>query len=152
MEIKRFRHVAVIVKNMDPMKDFYCGIFGCSVKRDFTIESSEFQKGIGIPGASARCVHLSIPGSTVEIELFQFFSPPHAKSDLPEINDTGLRHIALVVDDIYSAVAEIRAKGGVVHADPVRFERPEMLNGFRFVYVKDPEGNIIELNQLPENA
>lgn len=152
MKIKRFRHIAIIVRDMDVMKDFYKTVFGCIEKRDFEISSKEFQKGVGLKNASARSVHLTIPNSAVEIELFQFFEPHNSKWDNAEINDFGIRHFALVIENMNDAILELKARGVAIHSEPVRFDRPREIQGFCFVYIKDPEGNIIELNELPENA
>jgi hypothetical protein len=50
------------------------------------------------------------------------------------------------------AVKELESKGVVFHSKPIRFEMPKEIWGFCFVYFKDPEGNIIELNELPDTA
>ncbi len=50
MEVS-FRHVAIVVRSMEKMLPFYRDILGFRIKRDFTIGSPEFQKGIGLRGA-----------------------------------------------------------------------------------------------------
>jgi glyoxylase I family protein len=152
MNIKRFRHIAIIVRSMDAMLSFYQNILGFRIKRDSIIDSPKFQKGIGIPGASARCVHLELPESTVELELFEFAQPDKRDGDHPAINDSGFRHIALVVQNLEATVGELKQKGVAFHSPPIRFEAPKEIRGFKFVYLKDPEGNFIELNELPEGA
>lgn len=137
---------------MNKIVEFYTCIFGCIVKRDFEICTEEFQKGIGIEHASARCVHLQIPNSDIEIELFQFYKPQNSNDSKHEIIDFGIRHFAIIIDNMDNAVKELKLKGVVIHSEPIRFEKPKEIRGFCFVYIKDPEGNIIELNELPENA
>jgi glyoxylase I family protein len=152
MKIQRFRHIAIIVQSMEAILPFYRDILGFSIKKDFRISNPEFQKGIGLPGASARCIHLALPESAVELELFEFAPPNNRNGDNPAINDSGFRHIALVVQNLDQAVAELKKKGVIFHSAPVRFETPKEIKGFCFVYLKDPEGNFIELNELPEGA
>ena len=152
MKIKRFRHIALIVKSMDSMLTFYQDVLGCVKKRDFVIGSEEFRRGIGIPDATARCVHLTIPNSDVEIELFEFHESSDSLTQPPRINDPGYRHFAIVVEDMDEAVTALKRKGVVFHSNPIRFEQPADIRGFSFVYIRDPEGNIIEINQLPNNA
>ena len=149
MKIKRFRHVALIVKDMNTILDFYTTVFGCMIKRDFEIDSEEFQKGIGIENGSARCVHLILPNSDVEIELFQFYHPVPIAVSKQQINDLGIRHFSLIIDNMDEAICELKLKGVELHSEPIRFEKPKEIKGFCFVYIKDPEGNIIELNELP---
>jgi glyoxylase I family protein len=152
MNIKKFRHIAIIVQSMEAMLPFYRDILGFRIKKDFNISNPEFQKGIGLPDASARCVHLALPESTVELELFEFDPPNNRNDDYHVINDSGFRHIALVVQNLDEAVAELKQKGVVFYSTPVRFEAPKEIKGFCFVYLKDPDGNFIELNELPEGA
>ena len=137
---------------MNLVQKFYESTFGCAVKRDFEINSEEFQKGIGIENACARCVHLTIPNSEVEIELFQFFKPNNSVASKQEINDFGIRHFALVIENMNDAIDELKLKGVTIHSEPIKFEKPLEIKGFSFVYVKDPEGNIIELNELPDTV
>ena len=152
MKIQRFRHIAIIVQSMEVMLHFYRDILGFRIIKDFRISNPEFQKGIGLPDASARCVHLALPESTGELELFEFAQPNNRNGDYPAINDPGFRHIALVVQNLDEVVAELKKKGVIFHSAPVRFETPKEIKGFCFVYLKDPEGNFIELNELPEGA
>jgi glyoxylase I family protein len=152
MQIKKFRHIAIIVRSMDSMLSFYQDILGFSIKRDSIIDSPEFQKGLGLPGATARCVHLALPDSTIDLELLEFSPPDKRKCEAPAVNDFGFRHIALVVNNLEATVDELKLKGVEFHSPPIRFETPREIRGFRFVYLKDPEGNFIELNELPEDV
>jgi len=52
------------------------------------------------------------------------------------------RHFALRVDDLDAAVARLRAVGA-------RFEEADAIPGWRRVYVFDPFGNKIELDEIP---
>ena len=153
MDIQRLRHVALMVRSLDRMLPFYRDTLGFTVKKDVKIGGAEFQAGTGLAGAAARCVHLSISGSPVELELFEF-DPPHNEIEptIPGINDKGFRHIAFVVKNMKQAVAKLKTAGIIFHTEPVRFSSPEHSKGVCFVYLRDPEGNIIELNEIPEGA
>ncbi len=72
INITKFRHVAIIVKDLQRMLDFYTKIMGFNIKRTFKIESEDFRKGINIPNARAKGAHLIHPNLDIEIELFQF--------------------------------------------------------------------------------
>jgi len=153
VQIKKFRHVALVVRDLDKMVDFYAQALGFEVKRRFQIKSSDFQKGIGVPGAEAKGVHIIVPNSTVEIELFQFTVPPAPGYDSPlPANQPGYRHIALIVDKLEEAYSELKTRGVTFLSEPIRVKEPKEVAGFQFVYFRDPEGNIVELNQLPQWA
>ena len=57
-----------------------------------------------------------------------------------EMNDMGLRHIALSVDDFEQTVAVIKKAGAEILAEPVTFP-----NGVSTMFFRDIEGNILHL-------
>jgi catechol 2,3-dioxygenase-like lactoylglutathione lyase family enzyme len=153
MHIKRFRHAAIVAKDLSKLVDFYTQILGFEVKRRYAASSVDFQNGIGVPGAEAQVVHLTIPNSTVELEMFQFTAPvlDSAAPPLPA-NQPGIRHMALVVENIHEAYLELKAKGITFLSEPVIYTQPKEVAGFMFVYFLDPESNIVEFNQLPDGV
>jgi catechol 2,3-dioxygenase-like lactoylglutathione lyase family enzyme len=58
----------------------------------------------------------------------------------------GYGHWAIEVDDLDEAFAELSAAG----AQPVSPPAPAVQPGGRFAYVRDPEGNLLELFQPPQ--
>ncbi len=152
INIQRFRHVAIIVEDLDRMVEFYTRVLGLELKRDFEIESEEFRKGIGIKDAKARGAHLMVPDSNVEIELFQFIDNQSVREKTSIANMIGYRHMAFIVDDLDKTVEILKGNGVEFFSEPITVNEPESVRGFRFVYFRDPEGNIIELNKLPEKA
>jgi catechol 2,3-dioxygenase-like lactoylglutathione lyase family enzyme len=84
--VERFRHIGIVVRDLDLMVAFYTYTLGLTLKRTFEVESEMFAKGVDIPGARAKGAHLMM-GET-EIELLQFLSnlssgfPSHAKKYL----------------------------------------------------------------------
>jgi catechol 2,3-dioxygenase-like lactoylglutathione lyase family enzyme len=55
-------------------------------------------------------------------------------------NTPGIRHVAFAVDDTDAVVASVRARGAELVG---KVERSE--DSYRLCYVRDPEGNILEL-------
>jgi glyoxylase I family protein len=153
MRIERFRHVAIVAHDLTKLVDFYTQSLGFKVKRRYEAKNANFQNGVGVPGAEAAVVHLTIPNSNVELEMFQFNAPliDAPGSPLPA-NQPGYRHMALIVDDLQAAYLELKAKGITFLSEPITHKEPKEVAGFQFVYFRDPEGNIVELNQLPEWA
>ena len=64
---------------------------------------------------------------------------------LDAANTLGYGHWAVSVRDVDTAFATIVAAGGIPVSPPADALEP----GSRFAYVKDPEGNLIELIQPP---
>ena|SRR5437867_7420476 len=133
------------------MVNFYTQTLGFVVKRRFAIGNEDFRKGIGVPHAEATGAHLMVPNSDVEIELFQFRETRNVLCPSPA-NTQGYRHVALVVDNLTESWRELKENGGSFLSEPIMAKEPKEVAGFQFVYFLDPEGNIIELNELPKGA
>ena len=153
INIKRFRHIALVVCDLEKMIDFYCHILGFKLKRRFEVKNEDFQKGVGIANAEAKGAHLTCPNSDVEMELFQFDTPqPETRRIPPSANQSGYRHIAFVVDNLQDAYSKLESKGLNFLSEPITMREPVEVAGFQFVYFQDPEDNIVELNELPKWA
>ncbi len=151
INIEKFRHIAIIVRDLQKMIEFYTHTLGFNIKRTFEIESDDFGKGVNIPDAKAKGTHLIHPNSNIEIELFEFINNSTPNNTPSIANAPGYRHIAFIVDDLEQSYKILEEKGMEFFSEPITVKEPKEVAGFKFVYFKDPEGNIIELNKLPEN-
>jgi glyoxylase I family protein len=151
IKINKFRHVAIIVKDLDKMVDFYTKVMGFNVKRMIEIESEDFRKGISIPNAKAKVAHLTHPDLAMELELFEFYNNQNDNPNPDISNMPGYRHIAFIVEDLEQCYKTLKDNNIEFFSEPITVKEPASVAGFKFVYFKDPEGNIIELNQLPES-
>jgi lactoylglutathione lyase len=74
-------------------------------------------------------------------------STPNALMDVPH-KMPGITHVALVVPDVAAARQALDAAGFPPRGETVRFP-----NGAQGLFVRDPDGNVIELHQrAPERA
>jgi catechol 2,3-dioxygenase-like lactoylglutathione lyase family enzyme len=76
------------------------------------------------------------------LEIFSYSS--EAEPDYKIINKPGFAHIAFEVDNVRETLKEVLAAGGGQVGDVVEAVYPEDIKA-TFVYAKDIEGNIIEL-------
>ena len=150
IKYKRLRHIALVVKNKENIIDFYTNILGFQLRDRYIIKSADIRKGIGLPKAKAKGAHLIIPSSDVELELFEFEKNIEKKSEEYIASHPGFRHIAIVVETLKETYEYLKNKNVSFISEPICVNEPDCFKGFKFVYMKDPEGNIIELNQLPE--
>lgn len=82
----------------------------------------------------------------VFLEIFEFSSPtPNDQSH--RACDYGLVHLCFAVDDIQAEYARLKAAGMAFNGSPAEFE-----DGSIFTYGHDPDGNIIELLEIPAGA
>ena len=142
----RYVHTNIIARDWRKLARFYEDVFGCVLvppERDLSGEWLE--RGSGVRGAHIRGVHLRLPGygdSGPTIEIFSYDDV--VAQGHPVANRAGYGHVAFLVDDVARAMAEVALHGGkpgeiVSHATPAGV--------LEFVYVRDPEDNLIELQR-----
>ena len=96
-------------------------------------------------------VYLPGPGQVVVIgnggvalELFpaEGEAPPPGERDGP--TQRGVRHVAFLVDDLDAKLSEM-GEDALVTLGPL--DMGGFIEGMRVVWISDPEGNVVELNQ-----
>ncbi|HSM82131.1 MAG TPA: VOC family protein [Nodosilinea sp.] len=118
-------HIAIICGDYPRSKQFYTQVLGCEVVREtYRAERQSYKLDLRL-----------VDGT--QIELFSFPHPPPRPSQ-PEAQ--GLRHLALVVDDLEAAIEHLHRCG--VATEPVRLDE---LTGRRFVFFHDPDLLPLEL-------
>ena len=142
----RFTHTNVIAKDWKKLAEFYQRIFNCTpVPPERDLAGPWLERATRVPGAHLRGVHLRLPGygeAGPTLEIFEYNR--HEERPATAINRPGLGHIAFAVDDVQAARAAVISAGGRDVGETVSVEIPGA-GEIAFVYVTDPEGNIIEL-------
>lgn len=141
--IRGIHHVAIHTPDLDRLVAFYRDVVGFEV-----VEGSASQwEGkpavdaiIGVPESAARTVMLN--AGNLYLEFFQYSNPPARNSDRLRPSDHGYTHIALDVDDVFAEHARLTAAGMVFNADPLD------AGNIKAVYGRDPDGNVVEIQQL----
>jgi catechol 2,3-dioxygenase-like lactoylglutathione lyase family enzyme len=103
------------------------------------------ERGTGVRGARITGAHYRMPGggpSGPTLEIFQYHPPEDAPP--PPANRVGFTHIAFAVADVEAARNAVIAAGGQAVGT---VESIEIAGAGRitWTYVRDPEGNLIEL-------
>lgn len=141
-----FGHVNLIARDWRRLSRFYQDVFGCTPvppERDY--RGQDVDRATALPHAHIRGEHLRLPGlgengPTLEIYSYDEF----ATAVEPAINRPGFGHLAFGVDDVTSALGEFLANGGTTLGEAVTLTT-KVGTKVTFVYARDPEGNIIEL-------
>jgi len=142
----KYVHTNLIARDWRKLADFYLSAFGCEPvppERDYS--GADLERGTGVPGASLRGAHLRLPGWGPDgptLEIYEYSTSPDVP--LPAANTPGWAHIAFVVPDVVVARSTFIAEGGTPLGDVVV---ATVADGRQvtWVYVRDPEGNIVEL-------
>jgi catechol 2,3-dioxygenase-like lactoylglutathione lyase family enzyme len=144
----KYRHTNIVAQDWQKLAEFYERVCGCSVVPPERANVGDWvERSTGVPGAEVRGVHLRLPGYGDDgptLEIFQYNRvEERAKT---AINRPGLAHLAFEVDDVEAARDAVLAAGGGRVGDLVTAEIAGA-GRITFVYLTDPEGNIIELQK-----
>ncbi len=127
MQIKAIHHIAIICSNYERSKHFYVEVLGA----DIICETWREQR---------RSHKLDLRLGDAQIELFSFPQPP-PRPTRPEA--CGLRHLALVVENLEPNIAHLKRHH--ISVEPIRLDE---LTGKRFTFFQDPDGLPLELYEI----
>ena len=96
MEIKKIEHIGIAVKDLESAKDFYTKALGLKVGREETLE--------GMKIAFIRV-------GKVNLELIQSATDEGVIAKFIARRGEGVHHIAYEVDDVSSALEELKGQG-----------------------------------------
>jgi predicted enzyme related to lactoylglutathione lyase len=142
----QFGHVNLIARDWRALAAFYERVFGCTlVPPERDLRGPDFSAATGIPNAALHGAHLRLPGGGPQGPTLEIFQYDPSLEPLPTAaNRPGFGHIAFVVPDVGDARATVLAEGGGSVGEVITSVTAD---GRRvtWVYVTDPEGNIVEL-------
>ena len=142
----KYKHTNIIAKDWRSLVKFYQEVFGCEVvppERD--LKGEWLAKGTGVSKAHFTGVHLRLPGHGEDgptLEIYQYTRNMPRPS--VAANREGIMHLAFEVDDIEQVMSDVLNHGGTKVGEIVSSE-VKGVGILSFVYLADPEGNIIEL-------
>ena len=137
MNVKRIDHVGIAVSDLAAAKRLYEDLLGLKLTREEVVE----EQGV-------RTHFYPIAG--VKLELLESVTPDGPIARHLEKRGPGMQHLAVEVDDIVAAIAELKAKGVRMLDDSPR----NGVEGSRiaFVHPKDTHGVLLELVELPRKG
>ncbi len=142
----RFGHLNLIARDWRSLAAFYERVFGLVFvppERDYA--GPDLAAATGVPGAALRGAHYRLPGlgpDAPTLEIYQYAEPAEALP--PAANRPGLAHFAFVVPDVAAAREIVLAEGGS-ELGPVITSQTADGRRVTWTYVRDPEGNLVEL-------
>lgn len=144
----QYGHTNIITHDWRRLAQFYTDVFGCTPYgpvRD--LKGHWLTKGTGVANAAITGIHLLLPGHGENGPTLEIFQYPENIEKLPVMaNRKGFGHIGLKVDDVAAYTQKVLAHGGSMVGEIVH-GNVEGAGDISFVYVADPDGNIIELQK-----
>ena len=141
-------HVAISTPDLERSLDFYRDLLGFEVVFDggWPPGTAVADAITGLRGSSARQVLLK--GGNAYLELFQYEtpSPRPGQPDRPAC-DHGITHLCVDVEDIDAEYARLSAAGMLFHDLP---QDVGFGSGVRTIYGRDPDGNIVEIQEIAQ--
>ncbi|GAB7091520.1 VOC family protein [Halorubrum luteum] len=129
-------HVGITVADLDRAVDFYTEAFGFGVLSEFSVSGEAFADAVDVPNASGLFAHLDADG--VRLELIEYEPEADARDD-PALNRPGAVHLGVTVDDVDAFHAGLDDE-----VETLSTPRTTS-SGTRILFVRDPEGNLIEV-------
>jgi len=141
----RYAHTNIVARDWRRLARFYEDAFDCEpVPPTRTLSGEWLARGTGVPSASLRGAHLRLPGTEATLEVFEYAEALERPEPAP--NRLGYGHLAFAVDDVEVAVERVVRHGGRRLGEVVTRD-VEGAGKLTFTYVRDPEGNVIELQR-----
>jgi catechol 2,3-dioxygenase-like lactoylglutathione lyase family enzyme len=143
--IRGIHHISLATDDLDRFLHFYRDLMGATVRGVFELrpgENKPLETIVGMQDISGRAAGLSMPNMNMEVFCYTNPRPEHG-ARRPAC-DVGIRHICFDVKDISSEYERLRA-AGIEFISP-----PQSLGGAGCVscYLYDPDGNIVELQEI----
>jgi predicted enzyme related to lactoylglutathione lyase len=129
--VTTFAHVNIAAQNWRALANFYIDVFGCEPAGP----ERDLSKG----------QHLRLPGHGPEgptLEIFQY----EAMEPRPDMhaNTPGLTHLCFRMDDVAACAERFIQRGGSP-VGPLTVSEVAGVGTLTFQYMRDPEGNIVEI-------
>jgi catechol 2,3-dioxygenase-like lactoylglutathione lyase family enzyme len=141
MKIVRVDHTSFTVNDIEESNAFFAKL-GFEPHKRYVSAGPDAEEGVGVPGADIDISWLKHPDGGPMIELLRYRNEEGGKA--ASNSKVGAAHICLCVEDVEAEFERLSGEGvtfvSAPHADEF---------GVRWVYMRDPDGNVVELLSDP---
>jgi len=149
---RRIDHVGITVSDLDRAIDFYCGVLGLELLGTTRLDSPDMAALLGLDAVDATVADLDSHDGRV-VELIQYHAPAAEAIQYAAASPASM-HIALTVADLAAVRERLRdARTEVISTRPITISDPGgRWDGATCLYIRDPDGAILELVQRPSQT
>ena len=141
----RFDQAKFIARDVEALASFYEDALDCErVVPTQDLTDGVVARAVGVPGANLKLSVLRLPGHGEHGPVLEIYSVSGGEPVPDWHYEPGQGQLAFEVEDLESSVGRVIAAGGSSLGEVVRWKGPSGTEA-RFVYLRDPEGNIIDL-------
>jgi catechol 2,3-dioxygenase-like lactoylglutathione lyase family enzyme len=146
MQIAGAHHTSFTVADLERSLTFFRDVLGLEFVGAREISDEYFGCIVGLPGCVVKAAMLRLPGGH-HVELFEYVRP-RGQGVEPRPCDPGSCHLALLTPDLPALYHKLEAQGVRFLSAPVLVTAGPNRGGYG-VYLRDPNGILIELFQPP---
>lgn len=142
--IRGMHHISLATNDMDRFIAFYRDLLGMTLDRVSAIPGGfePFENIVGMRDTAGHVAQFNL--GNMQMEVFCYHRPKPRAGERRPACDVGIRHIAFDVIDIHAEYARLLA-AGVDFISPPQHLAP---GGVTSCYFHDPDGNIVELQEI----
>jgi catechol 2,3-dioxygenase-like lactoylglutathione lyase family enzyme len=141
-------HISVTVSDMDRSLAFYRDLLGLQEVERHRLEGDTISTMAGKSGVVMQVVRLAAPKTPGILLDLQQYLAPEGKISNAVLGDVGHAHFCFGVPNIDAAYRELSARGVEFVSKPVQFDLGWAV--LDVVFMKDPDGFVLELVGVPE--
>lgn len=140
--VRRAIHVTLVVSDLERSLRYYCE--GLGFEELYRIEAGQEVAAVGLFEGEVRFNSVLVGRDGLVLQIVHFPSPGVTGSPgVKPLNECGLTHIGIVVEDVGRAVeALVKLGGSVIDGTRTRIE------GADIVMTLDPDGTRIEIERV----
>ncbi len=149
----RFVHTNLVARDWRKLAQFYQTVFGCvPIPPERNLRGAALDDATGLESAHITGIHLRLPGhgnNGPTLEIFRYDQELEGVDSAA--NRPGFAHIAFAVDNVHVVRDTVFAAGGGELGKLVTHE-VKGVGWITFAYLKDPEGNLIEVQSVKSDG
>lgn len=145
----RYVHTNIAARDWRTLSEFYIEVFKCKPKPpQRNLSGKWLDQATGLTNAVLEGMHLLLPGYEENGPTLEIFTYKEMQDDGSVLaNHIGFTHIAFAVEDVPQTLHLALHHGASVLGE-ITEKRIDGVGLLTFVYFRDPEGNIIEIQSI----